>query len=139
MATGKPRIFFRLECLAKIIGVILVAGAVLISVEAIAWSMVISAWLSCILISAKAGNLIGYGFCNQVRDLTPALIPAALMTAILWMMEPVFDNVLPVTKLASEVFAGVFVFAGFAVIFNPGAIREIRSILLEHRVQVAPK
>lgn len=75
MALGKSKIFFRLEVIKKIAGtVILVCAAVSFGIEGLAWGIVLSGFISCIINSWFSQREVGYGTGQQLFDVIPALV-----------------------------------------------------------------
>ncbi len=83
-AMGRGDLFLKLEILKKVISILLLAATVFISVEAIAYSMLVSNVI-CMLINAWPNRkILNYGFREQIRDILPSLALAAVMSALVW-------------------------------------------------------
>lgn len=80
-ALGRSDMFLKLEIIKKIIGLALLAISIPISVLAITWSLLISGILSVIVNAWPNRKLLGYSVEQQVTDILPNIIMAAIMGA----------------------------------------------------------
>ncbi len=83
-AMGRGDLFLKLEILKKVISIAMLAATVFISVEAIAYSMLISNFTSMLINAWPNRKILNYGFREQIRDILPSLALAAVMGALVW-------------------------------------------------------
>lgn len=85
MAQGHSNLFFRIEVLKKIIGVVAIVVASFYGILAIAWSQVIVGILGFLINAHYTGVFLGYSAWKQTRDLLPYLVVSVLMTLAIWL------------------------------------------------------
>lgn len=78
-ALGRSDMFLKLEVIKKIIGLILLACTVRISVMAMAYSLLISSVLSQIINSWPNRKLLKYSYISQIKDILPNIFLAISM------------------------------------------------------------
>jgi len=71
MAQGRSDLFFRIEVIKKVVGVVLLVLASLHSVMAIAWLRLLLGVFSFFINAHYSGVLLGYGPWRQLRDILP--------------------------------------------------------------------
>ena len=81
MALGRSDLFFRLELIKKVVGVSILVAASVFGPMGIAWGVVIAGIIALLINTSQTRQLIGYGAWAQLRDVTPAIMLAALMAA----------------------------------------------------------
>lgn len=86
-ALGRSDMFLKLEILKKIIGLILVSITVNISIEAMAYSLLITSVTSQIINSWPNRKLLKYNYLNQIRDILPNIVLAVFMGAIVYLVN----------------------------------------------------
>lgn len=78
-AMGRSDLFFKIEIWKKVIGMILLLSTLFISVEAMAYSLLISTLSSMIINSWPNKKLLKYGFIEQMMDILPSILLATVM------------------------------------------------------------
>ena len=78
-ALGRSDIFLKLEILKKIVGFIALAATMFISVEAMAYSLLVTTVLNQIINSWPNKRLLDYSYLNQIKDILPNIALALLM------------------------------------------------------------
>lgn len=78
-AVGRSDMFLKLEIIKKIIGLILLFATMIISVEAIAYSLLVSTITSQIINTWPNRKLLNYGYFEQLKDILPNLFLALFM------------------------------------------------------------
>ena len=86
-ALGRSDMFLKLEILKKIIGLILVSITVNISIEAMAYSLLITSVTSQIINSWPNRKLLNYNYLNQIIDILPNIVLAVFMGVIVYFVE----------------------------------------------------
>lgn len=95
-AVGRSDLFLILEIIKKVIGLAAILITMWISVEAMAYSMIVTSILSQIINSWPNKKLLGYSYLQQLKDLAPALLLTIIMGAIVFCI-----NFLPLPALVS--------------------------------------
>ena len=114
-AMGRSDLFLKLEIWKKVIGMILLLSTMFISVEAMAYSLLISTLTSMIINSWPNKKLLNYSFLEQMKDILPSIFLAVGMGVAVY-----FIGFLPVPTLPlliiQVVCGGVIYIVGSAVI-----------------------
>ena len=93
-AMGRSDMFLKLEIWKKVIGLILLLSTMFISVEAMAYSLLISTLTSMIINSWPNKELLNYSFLEQMKDILPSIFLAVGMGAVVY-----FIGFLPIPTL----------------------------------------
>ena len=83
-ALGKSDTFFRLELIKKSIGLLIIIPTVLISVKAMACSLLFVAVISLAINAFPNRKLLGYGILKQIRDIIPNVFASLAMGALMY-------------------------------------------------------
>lgn len=83
-AQGHSNLFFRLEVIKKVVGIVILGIACFFGIIAIAWSTVISGVLYFILNARYSGQILNYGVLKQSVDLVPYLVASLIMAFFAW-------------------------------------------------------
>lgn len=85
-AMGRSDLFLKLEIWKKIIGMLLLLSTLLISVKAMAYSLLISTLLSMIINSWPNKKLLNYSFLEQMKDILPSIFLAVGMGTVVYLI-----------------------------------------------------
>lgn len=114
-AMGRSDLFLKLEIWKKVIGMILLLSTMFISVEAMAYSLLISTLTSMIINSWPNKKLLNYSFLEQIKDILPSILLAVGMGAMVYLIA-----YLPVSTLslliAQVICGGVVYIVGSATL-----------------------
>ncbi len=83
-AMGRSDLFLKLEIAKKVVGLTLVLATMFISVEAMAYSLLISAVTGQIINSWPNKKLLNYSYIEQVKDMLPQIILSCVMGAVVY-------------------------------------------------------
>lgn len=83
-ALGRSDLFLKLEIIKKAVGLTLLFITVKHSVMAMAYSLLISGFLSQLINSWPNRKLLDYSYTEQLRDIFPSIISATLMGVIIY-------------------------------------------------------
>lgn len=86
-ALGRSDLFLGLEIAKKIVGIIALLSTMFISVEAMAYSLLLVSVLSQIINSWPNRKLLNYRYVEQVKDILPCCLLAAAMGVIVKLIE----------------------------------------------------
>ena len=85
-ALGRSDLFLKLEIWKKVVGLVLLFSTIFISVEAMAYSLLISTLTSMIINSWPNKKLLNYSFLEQIKDILPSIILAIGMGAVVYLI-----------------------------------------------------
>lgn len=86
-AMGRSDLFLKLEIIKKIVGVIAIASTMFISVEAMAWSLLITSILSQIINAAPNKKLMNYSYLEQLKDMLPQIGLSLAMGVLVYCVQ----------------------------------------------------
>ena len=86
-AMGRSDMFLILEIIKKVIGTIAIVSTMFISVEAMAYSFLVTSVLSQIINSWPNRKLLGYSYENQIMDMLPQIFLSAFMGAVVYCVQ----------------------------------------------------
>lgn len=132
MAQGHSNLFFRIEVLKKIIGVVAIAVASFYGILAIAWSQVVVGVLCFLLNAHYTGVFLGYSAWNQTRDLLPYLAVSVLMTLAVWPIH-LYSVLSPAAQLGLISGVGALVYLLACRLFRLAAFDELWALLARRR------
>ena len=128
-AVGRSDIYLRLEIIKKLIGFVLLVASMWFGVEAMAWSFLIMGIVSQLINAWPNKELLDYGFAEQLRDVLPAMLPAAVMGILVYIIGAALGNSLPILIL--QITAGALIYLLEARIFMPEAWNLISMKVLK--------
>ena len=115
-AMGRSDLFLRLEIWKKATGLLVLCGTIWISVEAMAYSLLVTSVLSQIINSWPNRKLLGYGYVEQMKDILPSIALAAAMAAAVYPISLL--NMPGLVILALQVAAGTVLYLLGSVVFR---------------------
>ena len=114
-ALGRSDLFLKLEIWKKIIGMILLLSTMFISVEAMAYSLLISTLTSMIINSWPNKKLLNYSFLEQMKDILPSIFLAVGMGVVVYLIGFLPLQTLPLL-LIQVICGGVIYIMGSALL-----------------------
>lgn len=126
-ALGRSDMFLKLEILKKIIGLILVSITVNISVEAMAYSLLISSVTSQIINSWPNRKLLNYNYLNQIRDILPNIVLAVFMGVIVYLVNLMGFN--SIITLIIQVPLGIVVYLVGSIVTKNDSFHYLMEIV----------
>lgn len=85
-AMGRSDLFLKMEIWKKVIGMVLLLSTMFISVNAMAYSLLISTLTSMIINSWPNKELLGYSFLEQMKDILPSIFLAIGMGVAVYLI-----------------------------------------------------
>lgn len=85
-AMGRSDLFLKLEICKKVVGLVLLFSTIFISVEAMAYSLLISTLASMIINSWPNKKLLNYSFLEQMKDILPSILLAVGMGVVVYLI-----------------------------------------------------
>ena len=122
-AQGHSNLFFRLEVIKKVIGIVTLGSACFFGIKAIAWSMVVTNLIGFGINAHYSGRFLKYGTLSQTIDLLPYLAASLIMAICIWMafMLPLQA---PLLLLSAQILIGVASYALVCLTFRLSSFME---------------
>lgn len=114
-AMGRSDLFLKLEICKKVVGLVLLFSTIFISVEAMAYSLLISTLASMIINSWPNKKLLNYSFLEQMKDILPSILLAVGMGVIVYLIGFLPVPTLPLL-IIQVICGGVIYIVGSAVL-----------------------
>ncbi len=115
-ALGRSDLFLKLEIIKKIVGVIAILLTMWISVEAMAYSLLVTSILGQIINSWPNKHLMGYSYIEQVKDMLPQIGLSLFMGAIVYCIQ--FIGINDVLTLSVQILVGATIYISFSKAFH---------------------
>ena len=115
-AMGRSDLFLKLEILKKVVGIALLLATMNISVMAMAYSLIISSFLSQIINAWPNKKLLNYSYVEQLKDILPSILLAVGMGCVVSVFNLL--NTPIILTLAIQVIIGGIVYIVGAKLFN---------------------
>lgn len=123
---GRSDLFFKLEIIKKINGVIMLCITVPIGLEAMCYGGIVTSIIALFINTHYTGKLLNLGFWDQIKDLSPSLLLALTMyIGCKFLSSAMGDDILSLTV---SVFAGFLIYAGGAYIFKFKELELLKNI-----------
>ena len=126
-AMGRSDYFFRLEIIKKSIGLALLFSFMWISVEAIAWSALISLVVGLIVNSWPNKRLMNYSLIEQLKDIFPTIVLSAFMGAVVYIIGIIGTDT--IRTLIMQILFGVVIYIAGASFFKLEPYNYIKKII----------
>ena len=128
MAQGRSDLFFRIEVIKKVVGVLLLVLASMHSVMAIAWMRVLSGLIGFFINAHYSGVLLGYGAWRQLRDILPYACVGTVMAMVVWGGSQML-NWPPAAELVALTVMGASLYFVSCHLLRLAAFKEILAII----------
>lgn len=123
---GRSDLFFRLEIIKKIFGVIILCITLPIGLEAMCYGSIFNSISSLIINTYYTGKLLNLGFFTQMKDLSPSLILALAMFAVCKILSTALGN--GIISLSVSIVAGAIIYIGGAILFRFPEFNDLINI-----------
>ena len=107
-AMGRSDLYMKLEILKKMVGFLLLISSMWISVEAMAYSLLIGSVASQVINSWPNKKLLNYSYLEQIKDILPSALLSLFMGGIVYCIYLLKVSYL--TTLVIQIIVGVFVY-----------------------------
>ena len=136
-AMGRSDLFFILEILKKIVGLVAILSTMWISVMAMAYSMFFTSVI-CQMINAWPNKkLLGYSYFNQFMDMLPQIGMSLGMGAIVYSVQ--FLGLSDILTLCIQIPLGVFIYLALSKTFRVESytyvIDTVKGFLSKHKAK----
>lgn len=128
-ASGKSGLLLKLDLLKKGIGLALLFASMRFGVVAIAWSLVLTNFISLIINIYPNKKLLQYGYLEQIKDIVEIIIIGAIMTGLMLLL-----TFLPISNLAIlliQFISGIGVYCLIARICKEESYFYLKNIIIE--------
>lgn len=126
-AMGRSDLFLKLEIIKKIVGMVLLLATMWISVEAMAYSLLISTIASQIINSWPNQKLLDYSYISQLKDMLPQIILSCIMGVIVYCVQ--FLELSNILTLVIQVIIGATIYISFSAVFKFDSFNYILNML----------
>ena len=127
MVSGRTDLFFRLEVIKKIWGLVILCSSLPFGLIAFCAARILSSIVSVYINTWYTGKLYGFGFMEQVKDLTPTLLLSGLMFVIVLAMTYILPNMY--LQIIVGVILGGITYIGGAYLFKFSELSEVKYLL----------
>lgn len=128
---GRSDIFLKLEIIKNAMGMVILLLTMRHGVMAMAYSLLVSGFLSQIINSWPNRKLLGYRYVDQIKDILPSIILSAVMFSVVWPIKFLQLNVF--ATLIIQVVTGIAIYIGGSIIFKFESYFYLLSTLREMR------
>lgn len=125
-AMGRSDLFLKLEIWKKVVGIGALLATMWISVEAMAYSLLVTSVLSQIINSAPNKKLLDYGYGQQLKDIIPGIILAVLMGVCIYPIQ--FLGLSNIITLAIQVPLGMIIYLVGSIVFKMDSFSYLWNI-----------
>ena len=128
-AMGRSDIYLKLEIIKKLYGlaVLLIAVFCFDSPIAIAMTGVVTAFINCFVNAYPNKKLVGYSYFEQMKDILPSFIMAAVMFVCVLTVGIIKANT--AVLLIIQIITGVFVYLILSLIFKPEPFVTLKKMI----------
>lgn len=130
-AMGRSDLFLKLEITKKVVGIVLLLSTMFISVEAMAYSLLISALTSMIINSWPNKKLLNYSFFDQIKDIVPSIILALIMGFGVYFIG--LMSLSTILLLIIQVVCGALIYLVGSAALKLEPFEYLKSIIMKHR------
>lgn len=129
-AVGRSDILLKLEILKKGSSILILFAVMWHSVDAIAYSLILTTLIASIANTAPNNKLISYSFKELISDMAPGLLISAIMAVIVY-IEGLFLNISAFPMLIIQVMTGGIIYLLISVIFKVEAFTYLKNTALD--------
>ncbi|MBD5210318.1 MAG: lipopolysaccharide biosynthesis protein [Bacteroidales bacterium] len=123
---GRSDIFFRLEIIKKILGVIMLCITVPLGLKAMCYGAVANSIIALIINTHYTGKLLNLGLIVQLKDIYPSLILSIIMFIACKFLSTVLGN--GILSLSITICAGIIIYAGGAHLLKFKELALLKNI-----------
>jgi len=124
MALGHSDLFFKLEIVKKVLGVLFIVVGISYGIIGLAWSRVALGIVGFVINSYYTGKFLDYGARKQFIDIAPTLLIAIVMAIIVYVAGNAFLEK-SFTTLCVQVFIGVGVYVIISRLVRLTALHDV--------------
>ncbi len=126
-AMGRSDLFLKLEILKKIIGLTAILITMWISVEAMAYSLLVTTLLNQIINSWPNKKLLGYSYLEQIKDMLPQIGLSLIMGAAIYLVQLAgFSNIY---TLCIQIPLGIIIYIALSKLLHIESFEYVISMI----------
>lgn len=122
-AMGKSDLFLKLEICKKTIGLIALFATMFISVEVMAYSLLLTSLFSQLINSWPNKKLLNYGYLEQLKDILPAIGLSVMMGIIIYPIQ--FLGLSYFVTLSIQIPLGIIIYGGGSAILRLDSFQSL--------------
>ena len=126
-AMGRSDVYFELEILKKIIGMILLVSTMWFGVMAMAYSLLVNSVLSQIINSWPNHKLLKYGYLEQLKDILPGILLAVFMGICVYQVQ--WLGLSNIVTLCIQIPLGAIIYISGSVLFKLESFEYIWNMI----------
>lgn len=123
---GRSDLFFRLEVIKKILGVIMLCITVPLGLKAMCYGGIVTSIICLIINTHYTGKLLTLGFFTQMKDIFPSLALSVSMFIVCKIISTMMGNGL--ASLAISISVGIIFYTGLAHLFKFKEFAMLKNI-----------
>ncbi len=124
---GRSDLFLKLDLISKAVVSIGIIASIPFGIKGMIIGQIITTYLTIAINTHYTKKLLGYGFFDEMRDLTKPLILSFIMGFLIYMTIPNFNN--NYVKLLLGVVEGLVFYISIAWFFNLGDIKSLPLLI----------
>lgn len=132
-ALGRSDIFLKLEILKKIIGFVILFSSMWFGVYVMAYCLILQDVLAQIINSYPNKKLLNYTYLEQLKDIVPSIIIAAIMGILVALLNIV--NMSDILRLLIQIPSGALIYAFFSKIFKIDSFGYMINLVKEFKAK----
>ena len=136
VAMGRSDLNLYLEIIKKVVGLTAVLITMWISVEAMAYSLLVTSILSQIINAWPNRKLLGYNYLEQIKDILPQIGLSLIMGAIVYCVT--FLKLSDIVTLLIQVPLGAVIYITLSQLFRVDSFTYMLDVLKSFRKKKAP-
>ena len=126
-AIGRTDVFLKLEIIKKIVGFIILACTMFISLKIMVLSVIIADVISQIINSWPNKRLLDYSYIEQIKDILPNIILACIMFVIVYPVS--FLHMSDWVILAIQMMLGMLIYISGSLILKNDSFEYLLNII----------
>ena len=130
-AMGRSDLFFKMEIIKKVFGILLLLLAMKHGVVAIALTGIVNTLISCVVNMYPNKSLLNYKYSEQIKDMLPPMVLAGVMAIIVQMVSWVISN--DILLLLVQIMLGAFIYVVGSIILKLKSFQYILNILMKKK------
>lgn len=123
---GRSDLFFRLEIIKKVSGILVLAATIPFGLEAMCYGCIASSIISLIINTYYTGKFLNMGIVQQSKDFSPALILSIVMFISCKVLSSIMGN--GWDSLVASSLLGITIYLGGAIIFRVKGLQLLLNI-----------
>lgn len=129
-AMGRSDLFLKMEVAKKTIGMAVLLSVMWISVEAMAYSLIFTTFISQVINSWPNKRLLEYSYADQIKDMLPSILLSVFMGACVLCVQ--FIGLNDILTLLIQVPLGALIYVVGSVVFRLDSFTYLFGIVKKH-------